>query len=322
MAAVGDIMLGTDFPANLPVEERDFFRNVRPSFQRNDIRFGNLEGVLYDGEQNPDGKSSGKNRYLFRTPTALASHLRLAGFNVMSLANNHSRDFGRRGIDSTKNTLRQNGIQSSSKDGEVAEFFIDGQRIALIAADFYPGKRSIVEQAPTLSEIRELKTRFDIVIVSCHAGAEGIAAEHTINANERYLGENRGNSISFAHQAVAAGADLIFMHGPHVPRGLEMHGGRLIAYSLGNFITERGISVAGNAGLAPLLEVELERDGRFKNGYITSFKQVRGQLISPDANRRALKLMAKMSSEDFPATRPAFGLDGSIFVLPVSKIAP
>lgn len=254
VSAVGDIMMGTDYPSAAGLVDIDFFKSVRSYMSSSDIRFGNLEGTLYDGPQNPDGKAPGKNRYAFRTPTSMVTHLQEAGFNVMSLANNHARDFGKKGLQSTKNTLSGAGIQYSSKDGgEVATFNIQGTTVALIALDFYSGNRSLTNPDATYAEIAQLKQQYSIVIVSVHAGAEGFGAEHVSNRNEIFLGENRGNSVKFAHAAIDSGADLLLMHGPHVPRGLEVYQGRLIAYSLGNFVTGSGISINGIAGLAPML---------------------------------------------------------------------
>lgn len=312
VAAVGDIMMGTDYPDGSHVVDRDFFQLVRPILRGSDLRFGNFEGTLYDGPQNADGKPGGPNRYIFRTPTAMVSHLKNAGFNVMSLANNHAKDFGRRGLESTKKTLAAAGIKYSSKDGEVARLQIDGQQVAVIATDFYPGRRSITAPESTYAEITALKRQGNLVIVSSHAGGEGFGAEHTPNRSEIFLGENRGNSIAFAHRAIDFGADLVLMHGPHVPRGLEVYKGHLIAYSLGNFLTEQGISIGGNSGLAPLLEVELDANGIFRTGKITSFQQIRGRSVSIDPNRRAFHLMNQVSSSDFPFSKPNFAADGSL----------
>lgn len=312
VSAVGDIMLGTDYPSGAPLTDSDYFKAVRPLLQSADIRFGNYEGTLYDGAQNPDGKPGGPNRYIFRTPTPMVSHLKRAGFNVVSLANNHARDFGRIGLESTKRTFANAGIQYSSKDGEVATFNVNGQAVAVIAADFYPGRRSMVNPDSTYAEIRALKQRGAIVIVSVHAGGEGFGAEHVSNRTEIFLGENRGNSVKFAHEAIDAGADLMLMHGPHVPRGLEVYRNRLIAYSLGNFLTGRGINTSGNAGLAPLLEVELDNSGQFVQGKVTSFQQLRGGL-SLDPQQRAFILVAQLSQLDFPSTMPKFSSQGYIY---------
>ena len=126
-------MMGTDYPNRSGLSERDFFAPVQEWLRSSDLRMGNFEGTLYDGEQNPDGKVSGANRHLFRTPTLMANHLMRAGFNFLSLANNHAKDFGRVGLESTKQALRAQGISFSSKDGEVATFNIKGTSVAILS---------------------------------------------------------------------------------------------------------------------------------------------------------------------------------------------
>lgn len=309
VSAVGDIMMGTTYPINaLPKDNgKNLFKYSKEYILAADIRFGNFEGTLYDGGTNADGKAAGPNRYIFRTPTTYAPLLVDAGFNVVSLANNHAMDFGQAGIASTKSTLKANGIQYSSKAGrEVAQFNIRGIKVALIACDFYKGDRSITTPDSTYAEIRELKKNFDIVIVSAHAGGEGENADRTRNITENFLGENRGNSVAFAHGSIDAGASLILMSGPHVPRGMEIYKNKLIAYSLGNFVTGRGINITGYAGVAPLLRVQMDRDGNFTQGHLASFRQVRDQGAVYDKTQYALTFMEKLSELDFPQTMPQF----------------
>jgi len=179
ISAVGDLMLGTDYPSPLKLPEdggASLFKHSKEYLKSTDIRFGNFEGTFFDGELQPDGKAGGKGRYLFRTPTLYGEHLAEAGFNVVSLANNHAKDFGQMGYNSTKDVLKKFQIQFSSKDGEVAEFNIKGQRIAVIAFDFYPGRRSIKNINDAKREIKRLKKLYKIVIISAHVGAEGESA--------------------------------------------------------------------------------------------------------------------------------------------------
>lgn len=309
VSAVGDVMMGTTYPKDtLPADGgKKLFKFSKEYIQAADIRFGNLEGTLYDGDIAADGKATGPNRYLFRTPTTYTPLLADAGFNVMSLANNHALDFGAAGIESTKQALKANGIQYSSKLGkEVAQFDIRGIKVALISCDFYSGRRSISTPDATYAEIRELKKQFDIVIVTAHAGAEGRGAERVQNAPEIFLGENRGNSVTFARTAIDSGASLILMAGPHVPRGMEVYKGKLIAYSLGNFVTGRGINIEGLAGVAPLLRVQLDRNGNFAQGHLASFRQVRDAGAVYDKTNYAATFMSKISELDFPQTMPQF----------------
>src|SRR4029079_4437742 len=93
----------------------------------------------------------------------------------------------------------------------------------------------------------------DLVVVTMHAGAEGSDHQHVRPGNECFLGENRGNSVAFAHSVVRAGADLVVGTGPHVLRGMEWYRGRLIAYSLGNFAGYDVFSLGGPLSPRPVL---------------------------------------------------------------------
>lgn len=323
ISAVGDIMMGTDFPERrLPPRDGErIFEQVKGYIHEGDVRFGNLEGTLYDGPPGTGAKRPGPNRYLFRSPTRYVNLLAGAGFNVVSLANNHIRDLGREGVDSTKRTLEAARIQYSSKDGEVAEFNVRGTRIALIATDYYDGRRSLTRPESTYKEIEALKKRYDIVIVSCHVGAEGRGAETLTFQTEIYLGENRGNPVAFAREAVARGADLVIMHGPHVPRAMEVHRERLIVYSLGNFATMSGISIAGANGYAPVLRAQLARDGRFVKGHLASFIQERPDVIRFDRDDRAGRMIRELSARQFPTTAPQF-FDKGFFAPRAARALP
>lgn len=313
ITAVGDIMMGTTYPENsLPQNDgKNMFEEAVPWIKASDVRLGNFEGTFFDGDPQPDGKMGGPNRWLFRTPPSYASHLVDAGFNVMGLANNHIRDFGSAGIASTKETLKANNIKYSSKSGEVAVFEVEETPVAVIAVDYYPGKRSIVDSVSTMNEIKLLKEKNYIVIVTAHAGGEGKEASVIPEGMEIFLNEKRGDSVHFAHQAIEAGADLIIMHGPHVPRALEVYNNRLIAYSLGNFMTGKGISILGKAGEAPLLRVQVDREGKFVQGQIVSFVQQRyPQKVVLDKSHKAFKTIVELSSLQFPQSPLVFENNG------------
>ncbi len=316
ISAVGDIMPGTNFPAGMRLPEDGgvgLFKDAKPYIQSTDIRFGNFEGTLFDGPAQPDGKTPGPGRYMFRAPTKYADLIQDAGFNVMSLANNHAKDFGRAGIESTKAQLAIRGIQYSSKDGEVAELEVKGKRIALIAFDAGNGSRTIKNISAMTAEVRKLKMTYDIVIVSAHAGAEGENAMMIPFSDEVFLGENRGNTIQFARSAVDAGADLLIMHGPHVPRAMEVYNNKLIIYSLGNFATSYGISVSGYAGVAPLVRIAIDKNGNFVKGHLASFRQIQPPKVFWDKELTALKLIESLSKKQFDTTRPEFNSEGYFY---------
>jgi len=91
---------------------------------------------------------------------------------------------------------------------------------------------------------------------------------------------------------------------------LEVHGGRLIAYSLGNFATYYGIRVTGDNGLAPLLVATLTTDGALVEGRIHSFRQRRPAGPVPDPSDEAFRLIRTLSGSDFPDSAPRFEPDG------------
>jgi poly-gamma-glutamate capsule biosynthesis protein CapA/YwtB (metallophosphatase superfamily) len=318
VAAVGDIMMGTDYPSSkLPNKDgRHLFEEAKGFLRKADIVFGNLEGPLYEGGT-PAKEPKDKESYVFRTPPRYVKNLVDAGFNVVSLANNHAGDFGDKGMSATKNVLDAAGIKYSSKAGEVAEFEINGLKLGLAAFSFGPPPRSIVYPEKALEEIDLLSRKYDLLILSVHGGKEGAAALRTENELEFFLDEPRGNLIQFAHEAIERGADLILVHGPHVPRALEIYRDRLIAYSLGNFCTYRGMSLDKEKGYAPLLWVELGRNGEFVRGRIISFIQFPPGVPKKDEREKAWALIKKLSQEDFPETSPFFGESETI--LPIEK---
>ena len=308
VAAVGDIMLGTDFPEHRLADDdgASLLAAPAPLIKAADIGFGNLEGVLMDGGEPVKKCSDPSACYLFRSPTRYAAHLADAGFTVMSLANNHARDFGEEGRDASMSALQASGIRHSGRDGDVASWTVGDLRVAMIAFAPFKGAHDLLDVPAAEARVRALSTRHDIVIVSMHAGGEAGEVLHVPFESEEYRGENRGDVALFARTVVEAGADLVVGHGPHVPRGIEIHEGRLIAYSLGNFATYYGIRVTGNNGLAPLLVAELDADGTFLAGRLHSFRQRRPQGPVPDPSAEAFRLIRDLSIADFPDSAPAF----------------
>ena len=250
IAAVGDMMLGTDYPEDhLPDDDGvSFLGGVTTILQSTDLTFGNLEGVLAD-EAEPAKKCSNLSAcYLFRSPTRYARYLRDAGFDAMSLANNHARDFGEEGRDETMSALREFGIAHSGRDGDYATLHSKGLSVSFVAFAVTRNSNLMHDYALAEQIILEQSQAHDLVVVSFHGGAEGEGTTRIPFGEESYYGEPRGDVVRFARGMVDAGADLVFGHGPHVVRGMEHYRDRLIAYSLGNFATYYGISVNGIKG--------------------------------------------------------------------------
>ncbi|WP_457130039.1 CapA family protein [Mucilaginibacter sp. HD30] len=308
IAAVGDIMLGTSYPDNStlsPDSAINRFRYVEQYFQNADVAFGNLEGTLLDGGQPAHYKLHLKSKaYLFRMPAKYCGILKNAGFDVLSLANNHIGDFAETGRESTVKALDSCGIHHAGLlEYPSVEFERNGVKYGFCA--FAPNSHtvSIFDMKGAAKIISDLKQRCDIVMVSFHGGGEGPDFEHVAPAGESYFSERRGDLRVFAHNAINNGADIILGHGPHVSRAMELYKGRLVAYSLGNFCTYRGVGIEGVAGIAPLLKVYLNRKGEFLSGNIISVKQSRERHVEPDTLHRAAKRMKWLTVVDFPDSK-------------------
>lgn len=277
-----------------------------------DIAFGNLEGVLADGGE-PGKKCSNPSAcYLFRSPTRYAEHYRAAGFDVLSLANNHARDFGEEGRTATMQALDAVGIHHSGREGEFASFIVNELKVAVLAYAVTKDSNMLLDYELAEQTVAAHAAEHDIVIVTFHGGAEGASMMHVPFAEEEYFGEPRGDVAMFARRMVDAGADLVLGHGPHVVRGIERYRERLIAYSLGNFATYYGISVDGAKGLAPILLTTLDGTGRFVDGKIVSTVQLRPDGPSIDTRDRAYQLIRDLSIEDFDDPGVEFMPDGRL----------
>ena len=314
LAAVGDMMLGTDFPENILPDDDGlaFFDAVTPVLSKPDVTFGNLEGVLQDGGEPVKQCKDKRICFLFRTPARYAAYFKLAGFDVLSLANNHARDFGEEGRSSSMAALDAVGIHHSGREGTVASFVANGRRIAMVAFAPNVGSNSLNDPQIGLPLVADLATKHDIVIVSFHGGAEGNGAEVLPFAREIFAGEDRGNVVEFAHSMIDAGADIVLGHGPHVVRPMEIYKDRLIAYSLGNFATYYGISVEGIRGIAPILLVTLDDEGKFVSGRVEATTQIRPAGPALDPSKGVIKLLQSLTATAFPNGELAIAEDGTL----------
>ena len=112
LSFVGDVMTGSDYPdkSYLPSNEgKDIFKNVENYFKNSDINFANLEGAI--ANTNTQSSKRSKNSYSFRMPPYMANRIAEAGFNIVAVANNHSRDFGDKGYKQTQEYLKNAEIK-------------------------------------------------------------------------------------------------------------------------------------------------------------------------------------------------------------------
>jgi poly-gamma-glutamate capsule biosynthesis protein CapA/YwtB (metallophosphatase superfamily) len=315
LAAVGDVMLGSTFPDESllpPNDGANLLDEVKPILSAADITFGNLEGPMIDGGVSAKCPPGRANCYAFRVPTRYGRYLKEAGFDVMSLANNHAMDFGAEGRASSARTLDALGIAHSGAVGDIARLTVKGKRIALIAFATYPTSYNLNDLESAKKLVADLTAANDIVIVSFHGGAEGASRQHVPYGAEAFFGENRGDLRRFSRAMIDVGADLVIGHGPHVVRGMEVYRNRLIAYSLGNFATYGRFSLTGPLGLSLILQVRLTMDGAFAGGKIYAVKQEKPGGPRLDPTGAIIPLVRQLSIEDFGASSVKIGDDGEL----------
>lgn len=305
IVAVGDVMIGSGFPAgHLPKDDAlESFKEVKP-FLNGDIVFGNLEGAILDSGNSEKCKNSKAGTcYAFRMPDRYGKILKEAGFSLMSTANNHANDFGETGRRNTARVLDEVGIYHAGPvENKSVVFEKEGIRYGFCA--FSPNSNMLsvndLEQATDL--VKELRPMADIVIVSFHGGAEGASHTHVPRQNEYFFGENRGNVYKFAHAVIDAGADIVLGHGPHVTRAVEVYKQKFIAYSMGNFNTYGTFNLSGPNGMAPLLDIKLDRKGNFLYAKVISTKQSKANGLELDPNYKVFEEMKRLTKTDFPET--------------------
>jgi hypothetical protein len=274
-----------------------YFRSVSLDLT-GDVVLGNLEGTLTERGSSKCGAGS-SSCYSFRAPTSYARLLDAAGFTVVNLANNHSLDYGPVGQADTVASVRKAGLLTTGRPGEIAYLNVRGTRIAILGFAPYKWAQSMLDIRAAVTLVRKADAWADLVVVTMHAGAEGAERGHVKPGTEWFLGENRGNVWAFAHAVVRSGADLVVGHGPHVLRGMEWYRGRLIAYSLGNFVGYRTLNTRGVSGVSGILQVTLEHNASWVAGQLVPLTLAPDGIPRPDSARAAHGVVRTLSQQDF-----------------------
>jgi hypothetical protein len=306
----GDMVLASSF--GMPPERgRQSLAAVVGTLRAADLTFGNLEETMSTTGGSKCGAGS-SNCYAFQAPPAMSSLLQRAGFDIMNMANNHAYDYGPVGRAQTITALRRVQVASTGAPGQITVLTVKGTRVAFLGFAPYPWAARLDKIPSAVALVKKAATMADLVVVAIHAGAEGSSATHVPRGIEYFLGENRGNSRAFAHAVVNAGADLVVGSGPHVLRGIEQYHGRLIAYSLGNFAGYRNFALGGTLSLSGILRVTLRPNGGWDAGRLIPVVLRGAGLPALDPSNASVRLVARLSKEDFGANAAHFAPNGVI----------
>jgi poly-gamma-glutamate synthesis protein (capsule biosynthesis protein) len=240
LIAVGDISFSRGVDSMIKkYDDYDYpLLGVKDYLATGDIVFGNLETSITSGRHILD------NEMVFRSDVETARTLADNNFSIVSLANNHTPNFGQQGLLDTFQYLDQAGIKyvgagrNSAEANEIKYIESNGLKFAFLAYNdddvVPPGYEAGAERAGTAFmqidkmkiAVAEAKQNADFVIVSMHSGYE-------------YQPEPNDSQIEFAHATIDTGADLVLGHHPHVIQTAEKYNGKWIFYSLGNFIFDQ-----------------------------------------------------------------------------------
>ncbi|SKB11709.1 Poly-gamma-glutamic synthesis PgsA protein-like protein [Planktothrix sp. PCC 11201] len=311
--AVGDIIPGTNYPSNkLSANKTALFAGVKSEL-KGDIVFGNFESTL---TQYPNSaKNIGRGLvFAFRTPPEYKALLKDAGFSILNVANNHSFDFFEAGFKDTIQNIKTTGIKAVGEKGKIVYHEVKGIKLAFVGFSNYDYHNNLSDIEAGKKLVTQAQKNADFVVISFHGGAEGTGALNVRNKTEYFYGENRGNLVLFAHSMIDAGADLILGHGPHVPRALELYKGKLIAYSLGNFMGYRTLSTSGELGYSLILEAKVNPQGDFIEGKIIPVQLNSQGIPNLDNRNKSISLIRNLTQKDFPKTPLKIDNNGQILI--------
>lgn len=314
---VGDIMMGSGFPSSAYLPPNNnceaLLSPVIPILKNADVTFGNLEGSFSDNCPLVKKCKNPANCYAFRMPTKYADCINKAGFDLLSIANNHAGDFGQCALDETMAILDSFNIKYAGLiTNPITVYEKDSIKYGFCAFSPNIGTCSISDYSLLRELISQLKNISDIIIVSFHGGAEGAQYQHVTKSTETFYGENRGNVYEFAHIAIDAGADVIFGHGPHVTRAIELYKNRFIIYSLGNFCTYGRFNLAGPNGIAPIIKLNVTPEGEFLSGEIIPINQINNGFVTIDKHKSIIFTLNSLTKIDFPNGNLKILNDGTI----------
>jgi len=171
IAAVGDVMMGSPFPNDSrmpPNDGADLLKGVTPILSAADIAFGNLEGPIIDGGTSAKCRPGSTQCFAFRVPTRYGKFLKEAGFDVMSVANNHAGDFGFTGRASTQKVLDEQGIKyagSYEPPATTAYLDVKGKKVAFIGFGHNNGMPNVNDLDTARQLVSEAKKKADLVVV-------------------------------------------------------------------------------------------------------------------------------------------------------------
>lgn len=255
---VGDMLFENDLEEAINRERYNPFFQFNEVFENADLVIGNLETTI-------DGDSVGNRQnkpYTFSAPKVVAELISEAGFNAVSYANNHTKDFGAESVVHTINLLDENGVESfgagsntseafapyiyTNKHASIAFLAINEAEAIFNSAGSNSAGTAYFNEALISAAINSAKNNADLVFVWTHWGTEHETSPNSFQTN-------------WGRKIIDMGADMVIGAHPHVRQGQETYNGKYIFYSLGNFVFP-GMAWSDEAQIGSVLTVTLDKD--------------------------------------------------------------
>jgi len=299
LAFVGDIMLGRLVNRHLKSAPAIYpWGDCLPVLQETNLRIGNLECAVSD---RGDPWHYTPKVFHFRADPKNVQVLKAAGIDIISLANNHSLDFGQRALGDTIRILDGAHIAHAGAGGNIEEasrpaiYKLGGLKLAMLAlTDNEPAWEAKANQPGVyycpiepddprslalMDAVAKLRQKVDTVIISLHWGP---------NWGYEPPAEHR----SFAHSLIDAGADVIYGHSPHIFRGVEIYKGKPILYSTGDFVDDYAVDEIERNDESFIFCLDIKEGRPFK---LTLYPTVIDYFQAKLAGDRAPAIAARMS---------------------------
>jgi D-alanyl-D-alanine carboxypeptidase len=251
LLAGGDVLMDRTEAAGI-----DPFAFIEPSLASADITVVNAEMAISD-------RGSAVNKeYVFRAPPQAAERIAAAGIDVANLANNHARDYGADALLDSVRLLETAGVVALGAGADDSAAYAPwllhtagGVRVAFVGASAvlppefaagpeWPGIAAARPTARVVESVRAASGAADVVIVTIHWGIERQTCP-------------TGEQVDIARELLDAGADAVIGHHPHVLQPVEIVDGKLVAYSLGNFVWHPRSGLTGETGV---LQIDFDAD--------------------------------------------------------------
>ncbi len=290
---------------------------LHPFFAGADVVVLNIEGAIGTGPVPSKCGPWSTRCFAFRQPPSAASALRRAvdgrAVLVGNVANNHSRDAGDAGRDTTVEYLATAGIRVTGADTLATPIALpSGDTIAILGFHTDTASPDARDLAAVRRHVARAVSQYGTVIVTMHLGAEGPQAQRTRNATEHFLKLNRGNPVGFANAALRGGATLVLGHGPHVLRAVEWRGNRLVVYSLGNLLTYGPFKLREPTNRGAILCATIDSARHVSRAELRPTMQSWPGVLHADSSKRAWRLVDSLSALDFPRTGARVDATGSL----------